>query len=97
MRRYIERRDANEPAIVAAAESLGAAFWRAPPLDGWLHCTRLGGWQGPVEIKLPHRAGRSDEYTAAQRRFMRWCEERRAPWYTLRTVEDVMALLGAHR
>jgi hypothetical protein len=88
------RRDANENALVTHAKALGADFHEAPPLDGWV--LFRGVWM-PVEIKIPEREGTAGEYTAAQLRFFRWCSERRAKWWTWRTLSDVERDLGARR
>jgi hypothetical protein len=88
-------RDANEAELVALAESLGASFFKAPPLDGWLFCPRL--WKGalPVEIKDPKREGLQHEYTSKQAKFFRWCNDRALKWLVWRTQADVLRDVGA--
>jgi hypothetical protein len=95
MKRYNRnRRDANENALVTHAKALGADWWEDGPLDGWV--LQRGVWM-PTEIKVPEREGTSDEYTSQQLRFFRWCSERRAKWFTWRTLSDVESALGARR
>lgn len=85
--------DRNEPELVAAAQRLGLAWWQGPPLDGWI--LSRGLWLAPVEIKVPERKGHKHEYTPSQLNFIRWCKEQRAPFFTWRTVDDVMKTAGA--
>lgn len=95
MKRYNRnRRDNNERPLVAHAERLGAHWLEDGPLDGW---TYFRGIWTPTEIKDPAREGFADEYTPQQLRFFRWCSERRAKWFTWRTIEDVERDLGARR
>jgi hypothetical protein len=95
MKRYKSNpRDANENELVKHAKALGADWLAAPPLDGW--ALFRGVWM-PVEIKIPEREGTPNEYTSAQLRFFRWCSERRAKWWTWRTLADVEKDLGARR
>jgi hypothetical protein len=88
------RRDTNETRLLTLAERLGAAFVKAPPLDGWLHFR--GVWM-PVEIKRPEVEGHVYEYTPAQRRFFGWCQVRGARWFVWRTEQDVLRDLGARQ
>jgi hypothetical protein len=88
------RRDGNENELVRTLESLGALWIQTGPFDGWAF------WRGRwhlCEIKLPEREGRAGEYTPAQLLLIQKLRERNVPWYTLRTDEDVYALLGARR
>lgn len=97
MKRYDRnRRDANELALITHAKALGAEWQEEGPLDGWVWISRHMSWM-PVEIKMPEREGQKHEYTPAQLRFFRWCSERRAKWFTWRTVADVERDLGARR
>jgi len=90
--RYAEStRDANEPALVRVAQQLGAGVWLAPPLDGWI--VQRGLWR-PMEIKMPEREGLAGEYTAAQLRFLTFCNTHQAPVVIWRTELDVIKSLG---
>lgn len=80
-------RDGNEPSLLDLAERLGAHWREGPPLDGWVFCR--GRWM-PVEIKRPECEGLVHEYTPAQKRFITWCEQWRAPWWVWRTEADVL-------
>jgi hypothetical protein len=51
----------------------------------------------PVEIKMPEREGLKHEYTPAQQRFLRFCEDRRAAHWIWRTEDDVIASLSGRR
>lgn len=84
-------RDANEDPLLRTARALGAGFWQAPPLDGWV--IHRGVWQ-PAEIKMPHREGHKHEYTPSQLRFLRFAADAHAPVLIWRTDEDVIASLG---
>ena len=88
---YANPRDANEQALLRIAERLGAAWYEAGPLDGWI--VFRGAWF-PVEIKLPEREGLKHEYTPVQKRFFAWCEIRRAKWFVWRDEADVVRDLG---
>lgn len=88
------RRDLNEPELIAAAEKLGGFWVEAPPLDGWVHHFRVGGWI-PVEIKQPQRQGQAREFTKAQKRFFEWATACGGKWLVWYTVEDVLRDLGA--
>jgi hypothetical protein len=95
MKRYNRNcRDANEAPLLAHALALGGEWWEDGPLDGWV--LHRGVWT-PTEIKIPEREGAINEYTPQQVRFFRWCSERRAKWFTWRTVSDVERDLGARR
>jgi hypothetical protein len=89
---HVDPRDANEAALIALAERLGAHWCKAPPLDGWVFVR--GRWM-PVEIKRPEREGQVWEYTPAQRKFFSWCRNRGATWWLWRTDADVLRDLGA--
>jgi hypothetical protein len=87
-------RDANEEALLAVAARLGAHWLQGPPLDGWVI------WRGiwtPAEIKVPEREGLKGEYTPAQLRFLRFCDDRSAPRFVWRTEADVIASLNGRR
>lgn len=84
-------RDGNEEVLLKVAEQMGAQWYEGPPLDGWVL------WRGmwiPTEIKMPEREGQKDEYTPAQQRFLRFCEQRRGPHFIWRTPDDVILSLG---
>lgn len=93
--RHAASRDANDGEIVALIEQLGGHFVRSPPLEGWIWVPRFGKWIGPAEIKVPEVEGFKHEYTPQQLRFIRWCQDRGAPYHTLRTRDDVFKLMGA--
>lgn len=87
-------RDTNEQALLELAMRLGAHWIQGPPLDGWV------SWRGiwmPVEIKVPEREGLRHEYTPSQQRFIRFCAEKRAPYWVWRTADDVIGSLSARR
>jgi hypothetical protein len=87
-------RDANEESLLQVAQAMGGRWHEGPPLDGWIL------WRGlwlPVEIKMPEREGHKDEYTPAQRRFLRFCENHRGPHLIWRTVDDVIQSLNGRR
>lgn len=88
--------DANHEELITHAAQLGGWFVRAPPLEGWCWFPRGGMWM-PVEIKVPEREGLADEYTPQQLRFIRWCNQHRAPWWIWRTKADVERNLNARR
>lgn len=92
--RYAARRDQNENDLVAAAEALGAVWVQAPPMDGWLHFR--GVWH-LCEVKDPKKQGWKSEYTEAQKLLLIRFSERGIKVNTLRTENDVFALLGARR
>lgn len=90
--RWDAKRDANENALVALAEQIGARWVQAPPLDGWV------GWRGkwfPCEIKDPSREGHKDEFTAKQITFRARAKLAGLPFWTWRTERDVLESLGA--
>lgn len=87
------RRDQNEPEIVAAAEKLGAMWWESPPLDGFIWHVSTG-WI-PVEIKQPHRKGHASEFEKSQLEFFEWCKARGGKYFVWYTVDDVIRDLGA--
>ena len=92
--RRAARRDANENELVRTLEALGALWIQAGPLDGWTF------WRGRwhlCEVKDPAKEGHTDEFTPSQILLIAKLRQRNVPWYTLRTVEDVYALLGARR
>lgn len=85
LRRFANKRDANEPGIIAALEALGCMVYR---LDK------------PVDLLVLHRGTvhlcevktRKGRLTADQRQFSEsW------PIRVLRTVEDAIALAGGRR
>lgn len=92
--RFANPRDANEDELLKVALKLGGQWLEQGPLDGWVF------WRGiwlPVEIKRPEREGYADEYTPAQKRFFRWCQQHNARWLTWRTPADVIRDLSGHR
>lgn len=94
MRTRHDNRDANEPALVALAQRLGAQWRNGPPLDGWIL------WRGlwlPVEIKLPEREGLKHEYTPLQKRFFTFCRDYGGKYFTWRCEDDIIRDLGGRR
>jgi hypothetical protein len=89
LNRYAKRRDANEHELVVAARKLGAIWVYSGPLDGWCFDNGWGAWT-PVEVKR-----RKGKYTDAQKSFLALCEAKRARVWTWRTMDDVLASLGA--
>jgi hypothetical protein len=87
------RRDLNEPELVATAEKLGGFWFEGPPLDGWVYHAHVDGWI-PVEIKQPQRQGQAHEFTKAQKRFFEWAKSCGGRWLVWYTVEDVVRDLG---
>lgn len=88
MPRHAARRDANEPELVVVARHLGAFMYRTDEPGDWL-CGYRGRWI-IVEIKSADGSP-----TAAQIAFSREARERRLPYWTWRTAEDVLRDLGA--
>lgn len=80
-------RDLNEDPLLRLAEQLGGHWREGPPLDGWIF--HRGRWM-PVEIKRPEREGLAHEFTPAQKRFVSWCQQWRAPWWVWRSEADVL-------
>lgn len=90
LNRFAKRRDANEHPLVELARQLGAYMYRTDDPGDWLL-----GWRGAwVVVEIKSDAG---EPTPAQIRFSREARERRLPYWTWRTQEDVLSLLGARR
>lgn len=87
--RQITRRDANEPALVAAAGLLGAVCIQGPPLDLWVYAKGL--WV-PTEVKNPE--GR-DRLQPSQVEFQALCNRIGAPHWLWRTPDDVLDALEA--
>ena len=88
-------RDLNEPALVSAAEKLGATWWEFPPLDGWIW--RMDTGFVPVEIKRPSRRGHASEFTPAQKEFLAFCKATGGAYWIWYTVDDVLRDLGGRR
>jgi hypothetical protein len=88
--RRAARRDANEPQLVVLARQLGAYLYCTDDPGDWL-CGFRGAWI-VVEIK-----SEDGEPTPAQIRFSREARERRLPYWTWRTEDDVLRDLGARR
>lgn len=84
------RRDANEPELILLARKLGAFMYRTDKPGDWL-CGFRGAWS-IVEIKVL-----DGDYTPSQIAFRREAEERRLPYWTWRTDEDVFRDLSARR
>lgn len=95
LNRYAKQRDGNESELIKFAEGMGAECVRTDkPLDYWV------GWRGawyPMEVKLPEREGRANEFTAEQVLFMARARDCRLPVWVWRTEGDVMKSLGARR
>lgn len=91
--RHAAKRDAVEPELIALARRLGAKLWMSPPFDWWLLHHAYG--YIPVEVKDPSVEGHADEYTPAQKRFMRFARENGGKWLVWRTESDVLKDLGA--
>jgi hypothetical protein len=90
MPRYAARRDANEPALVQVARACGAYLYQTDDPGDWL-CGYRGRWV-VVEIKTENGSP-----TPNQIRFSREARERRLPYWTWRTEDDVLHDLGAAR
>lgn len=86
--RRAARRDANEPELVLIARRLGAFMYRTDEPGDWL-CGYRARWV-VVEIKTEDGSP-----TPAQVRFSREARERRLPYWTWVTQEDVLRDLGA--
>lgn len=87
MRRAYNHRDANEPALKAVAERLGAVIVEGGPLDLWAYARGL--WV-PVEVKNPEGRNRLQP---SQVEFRQLCERIGAPTWLWRTADDVIANL----
>jgi len=94
VRRYANRRDANESAILTCVEPLGGFWIAAPPFDGWLW--DRSAWR-LCEVKDPRREGWRSEFTDEQVKLLARLRERQIPVHVLRTEADVLSLLGAKR
>jgi len=81
--RFAAKRDANEDALVAVAQKLGAWVIYGPPLDFWLWHPKTGFV--PVECKSPR-----GQYTQAQKRFLYRCQLAGAPALLWRSEDDVL-------
>lgn len=92
--RYAKRRDNNEATILTSVEPLNGLWLPGGPLDGWLWNRRC--WN-LCEVKRPDKEGWKDEFTDEQRLLIIRLNERQAPFYVLRTEDDVMGLMGARR
>lgn len=94
MRRFGNRRDANESTILTSVEPLGG-FWLATgPFDGWLWNRRC--WN-LCEVKDPTREGHKDEFTDEQKKLIIRLNERQLPFNILRTEDDVLAVMNARK
>lgn len=92
MSRHHDKRDVVESGLVRIAEQMGAGWYRAPPLDGWL---AWRGTQVAVEIKDPEREGLAHEYTPQQQRYFSWCRLHNVKWLVWRTMADVLRDLNS--
>jgi hypothetical protein len=66
----MHRKDANHDDLVSLARKLDIYWFDGPPLDGW---AGIGGRWYPVEIKMPEREGRDNEFTEQQTDFFANC------------------------
>lgn len=84
------KRDDNEPAIVAMMKSVGAA-WRSCSRheghDGW--CLFAETWYC-VEVKNPRQRW---ELTPAEKAMQRFCEQNGAKYWILQYPDDVLKML----
>lgn len=85
MKRWFNKRDDNEPALIAAAGRMGISWYEGGPLDGWIPWLR--GTFVPVEIKNPD--GR-DRPQPSQIKFMRECDLNGWRYEIWRTVDDII-------
>lgn len=92
--RRAARRDANESGILSVIDPLGGYWLQHGPFDGWLWTRR--SWE-LCEVKVPEREGHKDEFTEEQQKLIIRLNERRLPWHTLRTPDDVLKLLNARQ
>lgn len=88
LNRYAKRRDANEPELVELARACGAFMYQTDDPGDWL-CGYRGQWV-VVEIKTEDGSP-----TPAQIEFSREARQRRLPYWTWVTREDVCRDLGA--
>lgn len=78
------RRDANEPEIVDALETIGVQVWRVSESGlADLLTFRAGRWL-PIEVKMP-----GGKLTPAQ-----IAVRRTAPYHVVETVAEALALFG---
>ena len=89
--RRAARRDANEHSVIRSIAPLGGLWLPYPPFDGWLWDRTQ--WR-LCEVKDPRKEGWKSEYTQAQHRLIAEFEWRQIAWHTLRTENDVLALMG---
>jgi hypothetical protein len=90
MSRYATRfnkRDTNEPEILAALAKVGGHWVEGPPLDGWAVTDRMFT---PVEIKMP-----GEPFTDGQREFIYACVTHNWPYWVWRSVEDMLRDVGS--
>jgi len=90
MSRHAMKRDANEPALVALARTLGAYMVRLDTPCDWL-CGYRGDWF-PVECKNPEGKNRLEP---AQIEFQTECYKRSLTIRYWRTSSDVLRDLHA--
>lgn len=89
--RYVQHRDANEPALMATAARLGAEFRKTPPFDGVI---AYRGKLRHVEVKDPAREGTPREYTPMQRTWLAFFARHGIKLLVWRTDDDVIRDLG---
>jgi hypothetical protein len=75
------KRDANEPSILAEVAKLGVDWTEAGPLDGWIYLAQFI----PVEIKMP-----GEPLTTREQKFIDLCIARDRPWLVWRTSEQAV-------
>jgi hypothetical protein len=76
------KRDGNEPLIIAALAACGITWVEAGPLDGWVALSHQ--WT-PCEIKNGRKG-----LTKGQKEFVAACERDGNPYRIWRSVEDVL-------
>lgn len=91
LHRYPDKRDANEPALMATAARLGAEFRKTPPFDGVI---AYRGKLRHVEVKDPARQGSAREYTPMQKTWLAFFQRHGIKLLVWRTDDDVIRDLG---
>lgn len=87
------KRDANEPAIVAALEAIGAEVWRGTEFD--LFVSFRGKWHA-LEVKSSAAAARRKDATAQRQAEYRARAERcGCTIHVVTTVDEALKAIGA--